>query len=147
MSANMSAGAPYGASYAAGHRPTLLLLARVFIAALFLVSGTRKLLAYAATVGYFAKLGFPAAEAFTVIAIVIEIGGGLMLVAGWRTRWAAWALIVLVAVATAMAHRFWQFDAAQQVNQMNHFLKNLAVIGGLLFVASFGPGRLSVDRA
>jgi putative oxidoreductase len=148
MSANMNAAAaPYGSGYAAGHHPTLLLLARVFIAALFLVSGTRKLLAYAATVGYFAKLGFPAAEAFTVIAIVIEIGGGLMLVAGWRTRWAAWALIVLVAVATAMSHRFWQFDAAQQVNQMNHFLKNFAVIGGLLFVASFGPGRLSIDRA
>jgi putative oxidoreductase len=128
-------------------QPALLLLARVFIAALFLVSGTRKLLAYAATVGYFAKLGFPAPEAFTVIAIIVEIGGGLMLVAGWRTRWAAWALIVLVAVATAMAHRFWQFDAAQQINQMNHFLKNIAVIGGLLFVASFGPGRLSIDRA
>jgi putative oxidoreductase len=127
-------------------QPALLLLARVFIAALFLVSGTRKLLAYGATIGYFAKLGFPAPEAFTVIAIAIEIGAALMLVAGWRTRWAAWALIVLVAVATAMAHRFWQFDAAQQVNQMNHFLKNIAVIGGLLFVASFGPGRLSLDK-
>jgi putative oxidoreductase len=147
MSANINAATtPYGAGSVAGYHPRLLLLGRVFIAALFLVSGTRKLLAYAATVGYFAKLGFPAPEAFTVIAIIIEIGGGLMLVAGWRTRWAAWALIVLVAVATAMSHRFWQFDAAQQINQMNHFLKNIAVIGGLLFVASFGPGRLSIDR-
>jgi putative oxidoreductase len=148
MSANMNAGtAPYGAGYATGASSTLLVLARIFIAALFLTAGIRKVLGYAATVGYLTKLGFPAAEAFAVIAIIIEIGAGLMLVFGWRTRWAAWALIVFVAVATAMAHRFWEFDAAQQVNQMNHFLKNIAVIGGLLFVTAFGPGRMSVDKS
>jgi len=46
-----------------------------------------------------------------------------------------------------MAHRFWEFDAATQVNQMNHFLKNLAIIGGLAFVASFGPGRVALDKS
>jgi putative oxidoreductase len=148
MSTNMNAAtAPYRAGHTTSSSATLLFVARVFIAALFLVAGTRKLLGYAATVGYFTKLGFPAADAFAVIAIVIELGAGLMLVAGWRTRWAAWALIVFVAVATAMAHRFWQVDAAQLANQLNHFLKNIAVIGGLLYVVSFGPGRLSIDRA
>jgi putative oxidoreductase len=148
MSANMNAAtAPYRAGQAVGSNPTLLLLARIFIAALFLVAGARKVLGYAGTVGYLTKLGFPAADAFAVIAIIIEIGAGLMLVLGWRTRWAAWILIVFVAVATAMAHRFWQFDAAQQINQLNHFLKNIAVIGGLLFVVSFGPGRMSVDKS
>jgi putative oxidoreductase len=44
------------------------------------------------------------------------------------------------------AHRFWEFDAAQYANQMNHFMKNLAIIGGLLFVATFGPGSASVDK-
>ena len=125
----------------------LLLVSRIFIAALFLVAGTRKLLAYAGTVGYFTKLGFPAADAFAVAAIVIEIGCGLMLLAGWRTRWAAWLLVVFVAIATAMAHRFWEFEPAQFANQLNHFLKNIALIGGLLFVAAFGPGRLSVDKS
>jgi putative oxidoreductase len=148
MSADMNAATrPYGVANAAGYNPALLLLGRVFIAALFLVAGIGKLLGYTATVGYFTKLGFPAAQAFAVIAILIEIGAGLMLVAGWRTRWAAWVLIVFVAVATALAHRFWQFDAAQQANQLNHFLKNIAVIGGLLFVAGFGPGRLSIDKS
>jgi putative oxidoreductase len=148
MSANLNtATAPYGASQAAGSGTTLLLLARIFIAALFLVAGTRKLLGYAATVGYFTKLGFPAADAFAVLAIVIELGAGLMLVVGWRTRWAAWILIAFVAVATAMAHRFWQFDAAQYANQLNHFLKNIAVIGGLLYVVTFGPGRISIDKS
>jgi len=137
MSANVNA---------ADQRPLLLLLARVFIAALFLVAGTRKLLTYTATVGYFAKLGFPASEAIAVLAIVIEIGGGLMLATGWRTRWAAWLLVVFVVVATAMAHRFWQFEPAQFANQLNHFLKNIAIVGGLIFVATFGPGRTALDR-
>jgi putative oxidoreductase len=92
---------------AANHQPTLLLLARIFIAALFLVAGTRKLLAYAATAGYFAKLGFPAPDVFAVVAIVIELGAGLMLLTGWRTRWAAWLLF---------------------------------------FVATFGPGRMALDK-
>ena len=137
MSANVNA---------ANHQPTLLLLARIFIAALFLVAGTRKLLAYAATAGYFAKLGFPAPDMLAAVAILIELGAGLMLATGWRTRWAAWLLVVFVAVATAMAHRFWQVEPAQFANQLNHFLKNIAIIGGLFFVATFGPGRMALDR-
>jgi len=129
------------------NQPTLLLLARIFIAALFLVAGTRKLLGYAATVGYFAKLGFPAPDVVAVLAIVIELGAGLMLATGWRTRWAAWLLVVFVAVATAMAHRFWEVEPAQFGNQLNHFLKNIAVIGGLFFVATFGPGRMALDKS
>jgi putative oxidoreductase len=116
------------------------------IAAIFLVAGSRKVLGFAGTVGYFTKLGFPAAEVFAVIAIVIELGGAILLIAGWRTRWVAWLLVLFVAIATAMAHRFWEFDAAQFNNQLNHFLKNVAIIGGLLFVAAFGPGRASVDK-
>ena len=149
MSANMDATAtrPYAAHRSGSSSPGLLLLGRIFIAALFLVAGTRKLLAYAGTVGYFTKLGFPAADALAPIAIAIEIGGGLMLLAGWRTRWAAWMLIVFVAIATAMAHRFWQFEPAQFNNQLNHFLKNVALIGSLFFVATLGPGRFSVDKS
>ena len=46
-----------------------------------------------------------------------------------------------------MAHRFWEFDAAQYGNQMNHFLKNVAILGGLMFVAAFGPGSASVEKS
>ena len=147
MSANMDATTPYAANPAASSGAGLLLLARIFIAALFLVAGVRKALGYAATAAYFTKLGFPAGEVLAALAIVIELGGGLMLLFGWRTRWAAWLLVVFVAVATAMAHRFWEFDAAQLNNQLNHFLKNVAIIGGLFYVATFGPGRMSLDRA
>src|SRR5262245_10241246 len=124
MSADMDATAttPYAAARPGSSSAALLLVARIFIAALFLVAGTRKLLTYAGTVGYFTKLGFPAADVLAPIAIAIEIGGGLMLLAGWRTRWAAWLLILFVAIATAMGHRFWQVAPADFANQLNHFL-------------------------
>jgi putative oxidoreductase len=148
MSANMNAASSpvYGTTYAAGSNAGMMLLGRILLSAIFLVAGTRKLLTVAATTGYMAKLGFPAPEIMAWIAIAIEIGAGLMLLVGFRTRIAAWILIVFIVVATAMAHRFWQFEPAQMQNQLNHFLKNLAVIGGLLYVVSFGPGRLSVDK-
>lgn len=126
--------------------PVMPLAGRLLLAAIFLVAGVDKLTAFAATSGYLAKLGFPMPDLMTVIAIALELGGGILLIAGWKIRWAAWALIVFVAVATFAAHRFWEFDASQYRNQLNHFLKNLALVGGLLFVAAFGPGPLSVER-
>ena len=128
-------------------RPLVLLAGRILMGAIFLNAGIRKLLGFTATVGYFTKLGFPAPELFTVLAIVIELGGSILLIIGWKTRWVAWVLALFVLIAALAAHRFWQFDAAQYANQMNHFMKNLAIIGGLLFVASFGPGSASVDKS
>ena len=122
-----------------------LLIGRVLVGSMFLVAGIRHYMFYAGTVGYFTKLGFPAPEAMVWLSIIVHIAGGILLIAGWKTQWASWLLLALVVIATAMAHRFWQFDAAQYGNQLNHFLKNLAIIGGLLYVASFGAGAMSVD--
>lgn len=123
------------------------LLGRLAIASLFIVAGLRKALTYAGTVGYFTKLGLPAPEVAVLLAIVVELGAAALLIAGWKTRWMAWLLVIFTAVATAYAHRFWEFEAAQYGNQLNHFLKNLAIIGGLFFVAAFGPGPMSVEAA
>jgi len=123
----------------------MLLIGRLLLAAIFLVAGIRKLMGIAATVGYFTKLGFPMPEVMAWVAVAIELGGALLLILGWHARKGAWLLILFVAIATAMAHRFWEFDAAQYANQMNHFLKNAAIIGGLLYVAVLGAGALSVD--
>jgi len=130
----------------AGSNSVLPLIARLFFGALFLTTGIRKVLTIAGTTAYLAKLGFPAPEVMTYLAIAIEIGGALLLIIGWRTRWAAWLLALFVLVAAFAAHRFWEYDQAQMNNQLNHFLKNLAIIGGLLMVATFGPGRASVDK-
>jgi putative oxidoreductase len=123
----------------------MLLVGRILLAAIFLVAGIRKIMAFAGTVGYFTKLGFPAPEAMAVLAILVEVGGGALLILGWQTRRIAWLMIAFVVIATFMAHRFWQFDAAQYANQMNHFLKNAAIVGGLLYAAVMGAGALSLD--
>lgn len=134
-------------SAAPAYNPMVPLAGRILIGALFLVAGIRKILIWGPQVAYFTRLGFPAPEVMTVIAIIIEIGGAFLLISGWRTRWVAWLLVLFVLIAAGMAHRFWEFEGAQIANQLNHFLKNLAIIGGLLFVASFGPGTASVDKS
>ncbi|MCG6876356.1 MAG: DoxX family protein [Betaproteobacteria bacterium] len=122
------------------------LLTRLLIAPLFLVSAIRSLGAVAGTAGYLGRLGLPMPEVMAWIVIVVEISGAIMLIVGWKTRFAAWMLAAFVVVATLLAHRFWALDPAQYVNQLNHFLKNLAVLGGLLLLAAHGPGRLAFDR-
>ena len=127
--------------------PTLPLLARTLIGALFLTAGIRKAMTIAATAGYFAKLGFPAPEAMAWLAVAIEIGGGLLLIIGWQTRWIAWLLVLFTVIATGMAHRFWEFsDPGQYNGQLNNFLKNVAIVGGLLMFITHGPGSASVDK-
>lgn len=123
----------------------MLLIGRILLGLLFLVAGIRKIMLYSGSVAYFTKLGFPAPEAMAVLAILIELGGASLLILGWQTRRVSWLLVLFVIIATAMAHRFWEFDAPQYANQMNHFLKNVAIIGGLLYVAVLGAGALSLD--
>ena len=100
-----------------------------------------KLTGFAGTVGYVSAGGFPMPEVFAVLTIIIELGGGLMLLLGFHSRIAAKALIVFTVIATAVYHNVFA-DATQQVM----LLKNLAIIGGLLYVAVFGPGCLSLNK-
>lgn len=124
----------------------MLLLGRILLATVFLVACINRLMGIAAATAYFTKLGFPMPDVMVWLACLVEFVGGVLLILGWHTRRAAWLLILFVAIATAMAHRFWQFDGAQYANQMNHFLKNLAIIGGLLYITAVGPGAVSVDE-
>lgn len=113
---------------------------RLLMSAIFLVSGAGKLAAPAATLATIRAAGLPLPEVSYAAATAVEIGGGLLLSAGYRTRIVALALAAF-AVATAVT-----FHAAfADQNQMFHFLKNLALAGGLLQVAAFGAGPLSLD--
>ena len=125
---------------------TVALAARICLAILFIVFGAGKAMAFAGTSGYLAKLGFPMPDVMTALAIAFELGGGILLVIGWKTRWVAWGMAIFVVIATLAAHRFWEADAAQIALQRMQFLKNLSILGGLLMVAAFGPGSLSVDK-
>jgi len=80
------------------------------------------------------------------VAVIFELGGGILLLVGWKTRWVAWALALYVVIATAVAHQFWTYEAAQAFNQTSHFFKNVSIIGGLVYIAGMGPGRYSIDK-
>ena len=119
---------------------TLAAAGRVLIAVLFLLSGLSKVAAPAMTQGYIASAGLPAPFLGYLIAIIVEVGGGVLLVIGYQTRIVA---LVIAAFTFAAALAF-HHDFADQ-NQMIHFLKNIAIIGGLLQVTAFGAGSFSLD--
>jgi putative oxidoreductase len=119
---------------------SITVLGRVFLAALFLMSGLSKLGAAAATTGYIAAAGLPFPAVLYAVTLAVEIGAGLLLLIGFQARPAA-AVLALFTVAAAI---FFHNKFADQ-NQAIHFLKNLAIAGGLLQVAAFGAGRFSLD--
>lgn len=118
-----------------------LLAGRVLIAALFLVAGWGKITNFAGAVGFVAAGGFPMPEVFAVLAIIFEVGGGLMLLTGFHSRIGAQALILFTAITIIAYHNPFA-DPTQQMMM----LKNLAIIGGLLYVVAFGAGAYSVSR-
>jgi putative oxidoreductase len=121
------------------------LAARVLIASLFLPAGLAKLAGFEGTVAYISSVGLPLAALGAVLAIVVEAGGGLALLAGFQTRWVALALAVFTVVAGLVFHPFWAVPLDQvRVNQIM-FFKNLSIAGGLLMLSAFGGGAYSVD--
>jgi putative oxidoreductase len=113
-----------------------LAVARVLIASLFLVAGLRKVMNWTATMAVFTKLGVPWVEVVLPLVVLLELAGGLMLVFGWRVQWVAYGLAAFTLAASVIGHAFWSVDAVQFGNQLNHFLKNVAVCGGLVCLAS-----------
>ncbi len=113
---------------------------RFLLAAIFLISGFGKLADPAGTIGYISAVGLPLPAVGYAIAVIVELGGGLLLVAGYQTRIVALTLAAFTIVAALFFHSHF----ADQ-NQFIHFLKNVAIAGGLLQVAAFGAGRLSLD--
>ncbi len=126
------------------HNP-LTLVGRILLAALFLPAGISKITGFAGTVGYIASKGAPMPEVAATIAIIIEVGGGLALILGFKTRWAALALALFTLVATLLFHNYWTLPADQQMLQQLMFMKNIAVVGGLLTLAAWGAGSWSLD--
>ena len=119
---------------------------RILLAVLFLVSGYGKLTGFEGTVGYIASKGMPLPQLAAIGAIVFELGGAILLIAGWKTRLAATALFLFLIPTTLIFHNFWSADAAQLQSQTIHFMKNLCIMGGMLYVMAFGAGPLSVDN-
>lgn len=129
----------------AGWTDILLLVGRVFIGWLLFASGWEKLGNIAGATAYFAGLGMSPAAFLAWFAAVAELAMGAALILGVATRYAAIATFIWVLVATAIAHRYWSYPAAAQGGQFDHFLKNIAIMGGALYVLAVGAGRYALD--
>ena len=123
------------------------LVARIALAAVFVMSGADKLFGHTAqTVQMMAAYGVPLAGLAVYPAGIVELGGGLALAAGYRGRIAALLLALFTAAVTPVFHAFWAVPADQVTLQMIEFMKNLALFGGLLHVAALGTGRFALQR-
>jgi putative oxidoreductase len=129
----------------AGVNDALLAVGRVLIAVLFLVSGFGKAMGLSGTASYIASKGLPMPDLLAMATVVVELGGGILIVIGWQTRIVALILAVFTLAAAYFFHDFWnQTGAAAQGNQI-HALKNLSIAGGFLMLAAVGAGRYSLD--
>ncbi|MDB5808183.1 MAG: DoxX family protein [Betaproteobacteria bacterium] len=122
------------------------LIGRLLIAAIFVLSGFGKITGFEGTVGYIASKGLPLPQLGAIAAIIVELGGGILLILGWKTRWAAAAMMIFTLAAAAIFHNFWGAPPEAAQNQMIHFMKNICMAGGLVYVVVFGSGPLSVDH-
>lgn len=121
-------------------RDAALLVGRVLLSAMFILAGWSKIGGYAGTQAYMASKGVPGA--LLPLVILLELGGGLAILAGFQTR----IVSILLAGFTLLAALLFHYIPADQI-QMLMFMKNMAITGGFLALFAAGPGRYSIDRA
>ena len=122
------------------------LVGRILLALIFITSGFGKVMGFQGAVGYIASKGLPMAELGAIIAIVCELGAGVLLLVGFKARWAGLVLAIFTLAAGILFHDYWNADAAAKMGQQINFWKNISIAGGMLMVFAFGPGAWSVDK-
>ena len=120
--------------------PYAPLIARILVGGMFVMAGISKITGFAGTVAFATSVGLPAPQLAIIIAILIEILGGLSVLLGYRIKWGAGALALFTIAAAVIFHA----DFANQMQQ-TLFVKNLAITGALLYMMRFGAGLLSLD--
>jgi putative oxidoreductase len=121
------------------------LLGRLLLSHIFLLSGVAKILDWPGTEKEMAEKGMVLIPFFMAGAILVELGGGLSLLAGYRARLGALALFLFLIPTTLVFHSFWTYAEPERHIQLDQFIKNIAIMGGLLVLAGRGPGRWSLD--
>jgi len=125
-----------------GHSNHAALLGRLFMSSLFILYGYKKLTGFAGTEAYMSKFGVLASApmVFAGISVIVELGGGLLILAGLKTRCVALVCAIYVLIAALIAHTNFA-----DPNQMSHFFKNMAIVGGFLMLMANGAGAYSLD--
>lgn len=121
------------------------LIGRICLSFIFIMSGLHKITNWSGTAAYMEANGMFWIPLFLLGAMVFELSGGISLLLGFKTRIGAALLIVFLIPTTLIFHNFWADPPDQQQLQMIMFMKNLAILGGLLVVFGFGAGPISLD--
>jgi putative oxidoreductase len=124
--------------------PYVTFLGRLLLSSIFLISGFTKIAKPSGDAGQMRSKGMPAVGFFLVMAILVEVGGGLSILLGYKARLGALALFLYLIPVTCIFHNYWTYQDQERLVQMENFMKNLTIMGGLLLVAALGSGSLSV---
>lgn len=123
------------------------LAGRILMSAIFIFSGIGKIAAFSGMVGYAASAHVPMPSVAIAVAIVIEVLGGLAILAGFQTKLASWIIFLYLIPTSFLFHSFWTMDGMVRMDNQAHFFKNVAIMGGLLILAANGPGGASIDAS
>jgi len=123
------------------------LIGRILLSGVFILGGIGKIFGFSMEEGFVVAKHLPLPAVALGIALIIELAGGLAILAGLYTRFTAWIVFLYMIPTTFLFHNFWAMQGPDRLDGMIHFEKNLAIMGGLLILATFGAGAYSVDSA
>jgi putative oxidoreductase len=123
------------------------LAGRILLSAIFLLSGVNKLFAFPMYTSWAAGAHLPLPSVAIAVDAAVEILGGLAILVGFQAKAAAWVVFLFMIPTTFLFHNFWTMDGMNRIDNQAHFLKNVAIMGGLLLLAANGPGGASVDAS
>jgi putative oxidoreductase len=129
-----------------GCSATCFLLGRIALSIIFIMAGVAKFLDPQGTAAYMAANGMTFVTPLLYSAAILELFGGLALLLGWKARWAATLLFLFLIPAAVIFHDFWHASGQEQSLLMTLFLKNVGIMGGLLYIVGAGPGPWSLER-
>jgi putative oxidoreductase len=123
------------------------LFGRILMSTVFILGGIGKITGFSFEEGMVAAKHLPMPAVALGIALAVELIGGLAMLMGLFTRPTAWIVFLYMIPTTFLFHNFWAVQGADRIDTLIHFEKNLAIMGGLLLLAAFGPGSYSIDSA
>jgi len=124
------------------------LISRLLISAIFVQGALGKIMGWSGQAAYMQSHHLPAQwiPAMLGMALLIEVGGVLCLLVGWKARAAAFVMFLYLGMVSVLLHNFWALQGASAGGAQTQFLKNVGIMGGLLMIAASGPGKWSLDR-
>jgi putative oxidoreductase len=122
----------------------LILVARVFLMALFVMTGWQKLTGFNGTVDYMKTSGVPAPRIAAIIATIVEFFFGVAIMLGIYERVLAWVFVAFTLATALLGHRWWALEGMQRHENLLNFWKNVSIAGGLILLAVVGPGRYAL---